>query len=68
MWRPGIHSNKGNQCWEEEKEEVDDDVDDSYKVVNRMAVSYQEAGSMNPLYDPDTELLNSRVVVLGHWA
>jgi hypothetical protein len=65
----GINSDKGDRCREEEKdpeEEIDDDVDDSYKVVNRMAVSYQEAGSMNPLYDPDTELLNSRVVVLGH--
>lgn len=64
----GINPDKGDRCLEEEdeEEEVDDDVDDSYKVVNRMALSYHEAGLVNPFYDPDTELPNSRVVVLGH--
>ncbi|XP_059449039.1 uncharacterized protein LOC132180289 [Corylus avellana] len=66
----GIHHEKGDHCRKEEEEEeevVDDDVDDSYKVVNRMALSYHEAGSVNPFYDSsDTELLDNRVVVLGH--
>jgi hypothetical protein len=66
----GIHKEKGDHCREEEEEDpeevLDDDVDDSYKVVNRMALSYHEAGSVNPFYDSDTELLDNRVVVLGH--
>jgi hypothetical protein len=43
---------------------VDDDVDDSYKVVNRMTVSYLEAGSVNPFM---IQTLSYSTIVRLHW-
>lgn len=68
--------NKGNQCNDDDGGiEVDDDFDDTYKVVNKVKVSLSglgvSAGTMtsgDDFEDSDAEDLehNERVVVLGH--
>lgn len=67
--------NKGNQCEENEDVlDVDEDFDDTYKVVNKMKVSLSGLGvAANVNLGPDEDLdsdedleHNERVVVLGH--
>ena len=68
----GGHANNGNQCREDDNKnvDVDDDVDDTYKVVNKMSVSFTASAgqSMNPLDVPNPSFddLENHVTVLGH--
>ncbi|GMY09777.1 protein RALF-like 17 [Fagus crenata] len=72
----GAHPNNGDQCRndDDDNEEVDDDVDDTYKVVNKMSVSFsastgQSSSSEDPSESDATsteEELNNHMIVLGH--
>lgn len=68
--------NKGDQCLEDEEDVIgDDDVDDTYKIVNKVAVSFtgrlgdfeeatpQESEEAEP---EDAEEDQSHLIVLGH--
>merc|ERR1712179_344121 len=61
----GGQANNGDQCREDDNKnvDVDDDVDDTYKVVNKMSVSFTTSAgqSMDPL---DVEDLENHVTVL----
>lgn len=68
--------NRGNQCEEDEGVlDVDDDVDDTYKVVNKVKVSLSGMGKltapeslMEEIIDDEEGDLehNDRVIILGH--
>ncbi|XP_048328350.2 uncharacterized protein LOC125421997 [Ziziphus jujuba] len=70
--------NKGNQCEEDEDVmDVDEDFDDTYKVVNKVKVSLSGIGKMAAEAsmigddhgddDEDSDLEhNDRVIILGH--
>lgn len=68
----GGQANNGNQCREDDDNngDVDDDVDDTYKVVNKMSVSFTTSAgqSMDPsnVPDPSFDDLENHVTVLGH--
>ncbi|KAI5340217.1 PREDICTED: CCACVL1_05173 [Prunus dulcis] len=70
--------NKGDQCLEDEEDIIgDDDVDETYKIVNKVAVSFtgrlgdfEETGSTpqeSEEAEPgDAEEDQSHLIVLGH--
>ncbi|KAK9924443.1 hypothetical protein M0R45_032810 [Rubus argutus] len=72
----GPDPSKGDQCREDASDEfADEDVDDTYKIVNKVAVSFTQRNVVNP--EPKTEggspdavsIDNedaNHVVVLGH--
>ncbi|KAL6143967.1 hypothetical protein ACLB2K_054662 [Fragaria x ananassa] len=68
-------SDKDDQCREGPSDELehDQDVDDTYKVVNKVAVTFTQRNAVNP--NPETENSEAtgtldeqdpHVVVLGH--
>lgn len=63
---------KGDQCRDDHNPGVDDDVDDTFKVVNKMSVSLSaSSGKVSVSATPfdatlDTEELSNHVLVLGH--
>lgn len=69
----GSHPDNGEQCREGDDGDVDDDVDDTFKVVNKMGVSFspssttgQATVSVNSFDGIDSEELNNHELVLGH--
>ncbi|KAF5459451.1 hypothetical protein F2P56_023395 [Juglans regia] len=68
----GHTDHRGEQCQGSEDGDVDDDVDDTFKVVNKMGVSYSPSTghatvSVNSFDGLDSEELNNNhELVLGH--
>ncbi|KAM0955871.1 hypothetical protein ACFX13_024815 [Malus domestica] len=66
--------NNGDQCQEHESDVIgDDDVDDTYKIVNKVAVTFSaRTGEVEPdaaeASDPDDAEDNesSHIIVMGH--
>ncbi|KAJ7964761.1 hypothetical protein O6P43_014517 [Quillaja saponaria] len=65
------HPDKGDECRQDVV--LDDDFDDTYKVVNKLSVSLSGSSASTVNNDdspdddsPDFEFMNNNVVVLGH--
>lgn len=68
------HADDHQRCWEDnvEVEDDDDDVDDTYKIVNEVSIK-APVSSYGPILDrrltetqPEDETTDTEMIVMGH--